>query len=119
MILQANQRLIGWCGLSIKDRDRQIAELGYDLDHAYWGLGYTTEAARAVVDWGFLTLHMHRIFAECHPANTASQRVMHKIGMRYEGHLRENVWVKGSWWDTIIYAILKHEWQDGTERREQ
>ena len=36
-------------------------------------------------------------------------RIMQKIGMTYEGHLRENVWVKGSWWDTIIYAILQDE----------
>jgi len=69
-----------------------------------------TEAARAVVGWGFTTLHLHRIVAECHPANAASIRIMQKI-MTYEGHLRENVWVKGSWWDTIIYAILEHEWQ--------
>jgi RimJ/RimL family protein N-acetyltransferase len=108
--LAANERLIGWCGLSIKDRERQSAELGYDLDRAYWGVGYMTEAARALVGWGFTTLGLHRIFAECHPANAASIRIMQKIGMTYEGHLRANVWVKGSWWDTIIYAILDHEW---------
>ena len=108
--LKDTQRLIGWCGLSIKDRERQVAELGYDLDRAYWRLGYTTEAARAVAGWGFTILKLHRIFAECHPANAGSMRVMQKLGMAYEGHLRENVWVKGSWWDTIIYAILEREW---------
>ncbi|MDQ2997057.1 MAG: GNAT family N-acetyltransferase [Chloroflexota bacterium] len=97
IILEANQRLIGWCGLSIKDRERQIAELGYDHDRTCWGMGYMTEAARAVIGWGFTTLKLHRIFAECHPANAASIRVMQKLGMTYEGHLRENVWVKGSW----------------------
>jgi [ribosomal protein S5]-alanine N-acetyltransferase len=111
VVLKVEQRLIGWCGLSIKDREREIAELGYDLDRAYWGLGYMTEAARALVGWGFTAVHLHRIVAECHPANVASQRIMQKLGMTYEGHLRENVWVKGSWWDTIVYAILEREWQ--------
>jgi len=114
VILETNQRLIGWCGLVIKDRERQIAELGYDLDRPYWGLGYMTEAARAVVGCEFTTLNLHRIFAECHPANAASMRIMQKLGTIYEGHLRENVWVKGNWWDTIIYAILEHEWQART-----
>ena len=89
-------------------------ELGYDLDRTYWGLGYMTEAARAVVGCEFTTLNLHRIFAECHPANAASMRIMQKLGTIYEGHLRENVWVKGNWWDTIIYAILEHEWQART-----
>ena len=111
IILSATDRLIGWCGLSLNDRAHQIAELGYDLDRAYWGKGYMTKAVQALVDWGFSSLQLHRIVAECHPANVASMRVMQKLGMTYEGHLRENVWVKGSWWDTIIYAILEQDWQ--------
>lgn len=110
VILSATERLIGWCGLSIVDQSHQIAELGYDLDHAYWGAGYMTEAAHELVGWGFTTLQLHRIMAECHPANVGSMRVMQKIGMIYEGHFRENVWVKGNWWDTVVYAILQQEW---------
>ncbi len=111
-VLRADDRLIGWCGLSLKDRDRQIAELGYDLDRACWGAGYMTEAARALVGWGFAALRLHRVYAECHPANAASRRIVQKLGMTYEGHLRENIWVKGSWWDTIVYAVLEHEWHE-------
>jgi [ribosomal protein S5]-alanine N-acetyltransferase len=111
IILNATDRLIGWCGLSFSDRARQIAELGYDLDRVYWRKGYMTEAAQALVDWGFRSLQLHRIVAECHPANAASMGVMQKLGMTYEGHLRQNVWVKGRWWDTIVYAILEQDWQ--------
>jgi [ribosomal protein S5]-alanine N-acetyltransferase len=111
IILSATDCLIGWCGLSLSDDARQIAELGYDLDRAYWGKGYMTEAAQALVDWGFRSLQLHRIVAECHPENMASMRVMQKLGMTYEGHLRENVWVKGMWWDTIVYAILEQDWR--------
>ena len=109
--LSARDRLIGWCGLSLSDRAHRIAELRYELDRAYWGMGYVTEAAQALVDWGFSSLQLHRIVAECHPANAASMRVMQKLGMIYEGHLRESVWVKGSWWDTIISAMLESDWQ--------
>lgn len=110
LILATDDLLIGWCGLSLKDTSGQIAELGYDLAYHHWGKGYATEAARAVVTCGFTHLRLHRIFAECHPANTASQRVMQKSGMSYEGTLRKNVWIKGSWWDTCIYGILEEEW---------
>src|SRR5436853_5442606 len=84
VVLTSTERLIGWCGLSLGDHAGQIAELGYDLDRAYWGLGYMTEAAQAVVSWGFTALHLHRIVAKCHPANAASMRIMQKVGMRYE-----------------------------------
>jgi [ribosomal protein S5]-alanine N-acetyltransferase len=110
LIVLTEKQLIGWCGLSIKDDAGQIAELGYDLDYHHWGKGYATEAARAVVEFGFTQIGLHRIFAECHPANSASQRVMQKIGMSYEGQLRKNAWVKGSWWDTCVYSILEEEW---------
>ena len=110
LILLTEKLLIGWCGLSIKDAAGQIAELGYDLDYHHWGQGYATEAARAVVAFGFTQLQLHRIFGECHPANSASQRVMQKIGLSYEGTLRKNVWIKGSWWDTCVYGILEEEW---------
>lgn len=107
--LTKNQ-LIGWCGLSIKDDASQIAELGYDLEYHSWGKGYATEAAQAVIHFGFTNVHLHRIFAECHPANIPSQRVLQKNGMTYEGLLRKNTWVKGSWWDTCVYSILEEEW---------
>ena len=111
IILSVTEQLIGWCGLSFEDQEQQIAELGYDLDYTYWGAGFMTEAASAVVGWGFTRLHLHRIIGQCHPANTASMRVMQKLGMTYEGHLRENVRVKGKWWDTIVYALLEREWR--------
>jgi RimJ/RimL family protein N-acetyltransferase len=58
---------------------------------------------------------MHRIWAGCLAENTASARVLEKLGMRLEGRLRDNEFFKGSWWDALIYAILDHEWQPGPE----
>ena len=53
---------------------------------------------------------MHRIWAESDPRNPGSWRVLEKIGMRREGHFIENVWLKGEWCDSLMYAVLDREW---------
>ncbi len=109
VILAADDRLIGRCGLGL-DEDRAQAMLWYTLHPSAWGRGYATEAARAMVAFGFRDLRLHRIWADCDPANAASWRVLEKLGMRREGHLRENAFVKGAWADSLIYAVLAREW---------
>ena len=108
--IASEDRLIGRCGLGISDAEPREAMLWYTLHPDEWGRGYTTEAARAIVDFGFRMLGLHRIWADCDPANVASWRVLEKLGMRREGHLRENAWVKGEWVDSLIYAILDRDW---------
>jgi RimJ/RimL family protein N-acetyltransferase len=111
MTLAPEGQLIGNCGIRMKTPHAGEAELGYELDPRYWGCGYATEAARAFVVFGFRELGLHRICAWCIAENVASAHVLEKIGMRQEGHLREKEWMKGRWWDTLLYAILEHEWQ--------
>ena len=60
----------------------------------YWGHGYATEAARALVRFGFQELHLHWLWASCNAENQASARVLAKAGMQPEGRLRENEWFK-------------------------
>jgi RimJ/RimL family protein N-acetyltransferase len=108
--LRSDDRLIGRCGLGLGDEESRDAALWYNLHPDVWGHGYTTEAARALVDFGFRELALHRIWADCDPENVASWRVLEKIRMRREGHLRENLWIKGAWADSLIYAILDREW---------
>jgi RimJ/RimL family protein N-acetyltransferase len=110
VILAADNRLIGRCGLGLGDNEARDAVLWYTLHPDEWGRGYTTEAARALVDFGFRTLKLHRIWADSDPANIPSWRVLEKLGMRREGYLRENAWVKGEWADSLIYAVLDREW---------
>lgn len=107
-------RPIGRCGFGLTDDDGAQAMLWYTLHPAEWGHGYATEAARALVDFGFRELGLHRVWADCDPANTASWRVLEKLGMRREGHLRENARIKGEWVDSLIYAILAREWLAAT-----
>ena len=111
IVLPADGPLIGNCGILMKSADAHEADIGYELDSRYWGRGYATEAARALLSFGFAELGLHRIWSWCIAENVGSARVLQKIGMRREGHLRENESMKGRWWDTLLYAILEHEWQ--------
>ena len=107
--LTESEQLIGACGLYGRDTIHRSAELGYVLAPQYWGLGYMTEAASGILDYGFGALRLHRIFAHCHPDNSASANVLKKLGMTYEGRLREARCIKGEWWDFSVYGVLDRE----------
>jgi len=110
VVLKEENKLIGGCGITISDPDNREGWIGYVFNRHYWGRGYATETARALIAFGFRQLGLHRIYATCDPANTASARVMEKGGMQCEGHFREKMCVKGTWRDVLVYAILDHEW---------
>ena len=109
--LRADGRLIGNAGVRKRSPKAREADIGYELDPRHWGRGYATEAARAVLWFGFEELGVHRIWANCVADNVGSAHVLEKLGMRREGHLREKEYYKGRWWDTLLYAILKDEWR--------
>jgi RimJ/RimL family protein N-acetyltransferase len=109
VVLKRENRLIGSCSIAMSHAPSREAELGYNYERAAWGQGYATEAAQAVVAWGFRELGLHRIWATCAPANAGSRRVLEKIGMQREGYLREHRWMKGQWRDSLLYAILEQD----------
>lgn len=109
--LASNGQLIGNAGIRRQTVDDREADIGYELDPRFWGHGYATEVAEALLAFGFREFGLHRISAHCVTENTASAHVLEKIGMRLEGQLRENRWMKGRWWDILLYAILEQEWQ--------
>jgi RimJ/RimL family protein N-acetyltransferase len=80
--------------------------MGYLISPAAQGQGYATEAARALLDFGLTTGGLHRITATCDPENTGSVRVLEKIGMSREGHLRDHFLIRGAWRDRLLYAKL-------------
>lgn len=108
----ASGNLIGNCGIRVNDPEQREANIGYELNPAVWGRGYATEAASAILRFGFAELGLHRIWAECVADNTGSARVLEKLGLRREAHFREQQYYRDRWWDTLIYAILDHEWRD-------
>ena len=102
--------LVGGCGLGL-ERPHE-ASIGYCLNPNFWGYGLATEAALALCQFGFSKLLLHRIFATCRLENVASARVMEKLGMKWEGLLREHVYVRGQWHDSYLYSILVHEFAE-------
>lgn len=111
LTLKENGELIGVFGLKV-ERLFNRAELGYWLGSAWWGKGYATEAARALVDWGFQNLSLNRIYALCHSDNRGSVRVLQKIGLKLEGVARQHVKKEEKYSDEFIYGILESEWRD-------
>jgi RimJ/RimL family protein N-acetyltransferase len=90
-------------------------EIGWVLHKGHHGKGYTTEAARALLRYGFETLMLHRVIATCQPENIPSYRVMEKVGMRREGWFRKCIYRDATtWWDEYFYALLEEEWFDQT-----
>jgi RimJ/RimL family protein N-acetyltransferase len=102
-------RLIGAARLEVSDPQNRAGWIGYCFNRRYWGRGFATEAVRAVVDFGFTQLDLHRIFATCAPENSASARVLEKLGMRREGHIVRHKWIRGRWRDSCLYALLEEE----------
>jgi RimJ/RimL family protein N-acetyltransferase len=86
---------------------RRSAEIGYWLGEEYWGLGIATEAVLAVVDYGFQTFDIHRIFAGVFERNSASMRVLEKAGFKQEARLIKAITKEGQTMDEFIYAIVK------------
>lgn len=110
VVLHSERVLIGAIGLVI-NQHQERAELGYWVGKPYWNRGYGTEAARAVLQYGFEVLQLRRIHASHLKRNPASGRVMQKIGMTYEGCSRQHVKKWGIFEDLERYGILKSEYE--------
>ncbi|MEK4511998.1 N-acetyltransferase [Paenibacillus anaericanus] len=106
--IKTTNELIGNCCLNIEGSN---AEIGYCFSKEYWGDGFATEVANGLLKFGFNQMGLHRIYATCRPQNTSSARVMEKIGMKKEGHLREHVRSKNNWQDSFVYSILIQEFE--------
>jgi len=90
--------------------DRQ-AEIGWAFNPDYHGRGLAAEAGRELLALAFGDLLMHRAWAQLDPRNVASARVCERLGMRREAYFRQDMWFKGEWGDTAIYALLAAEWR--------
>ncbi|WP_233269351.1 GNAT family N-acetyltransferase [Alteribacillus sp. YIM 98480] len=102
--------LIGTIDYVWWEQGHAAAEIGYVLSPNYWGQGIIPEAASKLVSFGFEQMGLVRIEARCYAENKNSMRVMEKLGMTYEGTIRQRLLVKGVRRDINIYGLLKHEW---------
>lgn len=104
-------RLIGNCGIR-RARDNDTgAEIGYELNPDCWGNGYATEAAAAMVEFGFRQLGLERITSWCIADNAASSRVLERLGFQCEGRVTHSEYFKGRWRDTLTFTLTAEQWQ--------
>ena len=101
--------LIGAIGLVVDSAHRR-AEMGYWIGVPYWNRGYASEAAAAIVGWGFEALELERVFAMHFSGNAASGRVLAKLGMTHEGSLRQHAIKWDQRVDVEMWGILREEW---------
>ena len=105
LIDKQSQELVGHCGLHYLGNQPPEVELTYTIKPTHWGKGLATEAGSAVLQWGFTALKLSKIVAVTGLNNLASQRVLTKLGMRYEKNMQYNST------EVMYYAISRTEWQ--------
>jgi len=105
-----DQRVIGSVNAWWRSVEHCQGEVGFVFDRTAQGQGYATEATSALIDLVFSRLDLHRVFAVTDARNDASASLLRRLGMRQEAHLRHMELFKGAWGDTLIFAMLRDEW---------
>lgn len=110
LALELGGAVIGDVSLTLLSAEHKQGEIGFALHPDYQGKGLAREAAEAMLRLGFEDLGLHRIFGRLDARNAASAKLLERLGMRREGHILENEFVKGEWTDELLYAVLAREW---------
>lgn len=108
--LKGSKEAIGYMSLWRIDHENHRVEIGYALKKEYWKQGISLEAAKAVIDFGFLKLKAHSIMANINPENKASEALLLKLGFKQEAYFRENYHFDGKFLDSAIFCILASDW---------
>ena len=103
--------LIGTCTLASLDAANRRADLGFALARAYWGHGHMQEALRVLLRFAFSDLQLRRLTADTDPRNAPAIRTLERLGFRREGLLREHYLLHGEPQDSILYGLLRSDWQ--------
>jgi ribosomal-protein-alanine N-acetyltransferase len=112
IVRREDDRLIGSCGFVSQAEERKSAEIGYWLGKPHWGKGYAVEAAGALVRFGFEQMGLERVEAKCFLENRPGQRVIEKLGLKFEGMDRSEM-IKGIYPELRLYGIMRQEWFAG------
>jgi ribosomal-protein-alanine N-acetyltransferase len=108
--LKEEKKLIGIFDLRTAQIINGCVEIGYVISSTYWNKGYISEAIKVIIKFCFEELKLNRVEAHCDEENLGSARVMEKAGMKYEGTLREKLFVKDKYRSMKLYSILKKEY---------
>ena len=108
--LRETDALIGDCAFKLHTDDARQATIGVTLAQKYHRHGYAVEAMTCLLNHLFDTMNLHRVVADTDPENAASWKLLERLGLRREGHLKQSLWFKGRWADEYLYAIQRDEW---------
>lgn len=111
VVRRDNDVLLGEVNLFWLSQEHRQGEIGYVFHPDASGHGWATEAAEAMLRLGFGELGLHRMIGRLDARNSASARLLERLGMRREAHFVQNEFVKGEWTDEVVYAILDDEWK--------
>jgi [ribosomal protein S5]-alanine N-acetyltransferase len=109
-ICLADGELIGTCGVRLEDLDHRQASFGCAIGSKYWGKGYAYEASSYLLNFGFSSLPIYRVYAETNSENKLARALAERLGMRQEGEFIAQKYFRDRWWNTSVYAVLKPEW---------
>ena len=112
LIIMYKGKIAGSIAFISLNMENKNAEIGYWLAQEYTKKGIMTESVKALLNYGFNILGMHRIEICCDPENVASQNIAKRVGMIQDGILRGNAFENGKFCDTIVYSMLKPEWEN-------
>jgi RimJ/RimL family protein N-acetyltransferase len=107
--------LIGTCGVRLEDVEHRQASFGCAIASRYWGKGLAYEGSHRVIEFGFSSLGIERLYAETISANRGARALAERLGMRLEGEFRHHRFFRNRWWNTAIYAVLREEWETSRE----
>lgn len=108
--LNGQDTMIGKCILFQFNQPSRRAEIGYILNRDYWRQGLMGQALEAVFDFAFDTLNLHRIEADVDTENAGSLGILEKLGFKREGLFKDRWFVYDEWQDSVMLALLKHDW---------
>jgi ribosomal-protein-alanine N-acetyltransferase len=103
--------LLGTCGYNGWNRPAHKAGIGYELAQLYWRQGVMTEVLTAVISFGFQRMNLNRVEALVMTGNTASEKVLTKLGFQQEGLLRQYAYFKEGFHDLSMFSLVRSEWQ--------
>jgi RimJ/RimL family protein N-acetyltransferase len=116
MILPESGALVGDVSFHWISAEHLQGEIGFVLHPDHHGQGFAGEGGAVMLRLGFENLGLHRIVGRCDARNTASAKVLERLGMRREAHFRQNEIIKGEWTDELVYAMLADEWPEARAR---
>ena len=109
--LRGDERLVGKCGYNEWRKAHRRGDISYIVAREQWGKGIVSEALGAMLDYGFDHMNLHSVEAGVTPGNDASTRMLQRLGFRLEGHLRENFLTDGGFVDSLVYSLLRGDWE--------